>query len=181
MNKYPTTFFLPLVFALVLVGGIIIGISISNEDISNSRVYQEVNKYGHIMKLIESNYVDSVDVEQLVDESLVQMLDVLDPHTVYVPVRKTAISDATLEAGFEGVGILFSIFNDTLFVEYPIEGGPSRKAGIRTGDKVIAVDGKPFVHVSLSDAFHVLRGDRGSKVVVTVNRWGEKEAIDITI
>ena len=182
MNRSVTiNVFLPLLFALVLVGGIMIGLSITNENLTKEGTQEEINKYGHIMKLVESNYVDSIDVQQLVDESLLHMLDVLDPHTVYVPIKNAAMSDASLESGFEGVGVLFSILSDTLFVEYPIEGGPSRKAGIKTGDKVIAVDGEPFLGVSLNDAFHKLRGESGSKVVLTIKRWGYKNPFDLTI
>tara|TARA_B100000809_G_scaffold261498_1_gene310535 strand:- start:1598 stop:3208 length:1611 start_codon:yes stop_codon:yes gene_type:complete len=173
--------FLPILLALMLVCGIVIGSSITNQNISKEGTQQEINKYGHIIKLIECNYVDSVNVKNLVEQSLVHMLDVLDPHTVYIPTKNSAISNSSLEASFEGIGVLFSVLNDTLFVEYPIEGGPSRKAGIKSGDKVIGVDGKPFVGITLNDAFNKLRGESGSRVVLTVKRWQKKTPIDLTI
>lgn len=182
MNKLLTLrIFLPLLLAIALVGGIYIGLSIARENLTKGGTQQEINKYGHIVKMVESDYVDSVDIQTLIDESLVHMLDVLDPHTVYVPIKKAAMSDASLEAGFEGIGVMFSILDDTLFVEHPIEGGPSRKAGIQAGDKVVAVDGEPFVGVSLNEAFHKLRGKSGSKVSLTIQRWGDQELRNFTI
>ncbi len=180
-KKIQLSIFLPLFFSLVLVGGIFIGFSISNENLLKKGTQEEINKYGHIVKLIEANYVDSVDVGHLIDESLGQLLGVLDPHSHYVPSQNTAVSDASLEASFEGIGVLFSILNDTLFVEYPIEGGPSRKAGIKTGDKVIAVNGENFVGVSLNEAFHKIRGESGSKVQLTVKRWAIKTPVTIEV
>lgn len=173
--------FLPLLLLLFLVIGMFIGLSISNKNLTKGNTQQQINKYGHIIKLIESNYVDSVDVQQLVDESLAHMLGELDPHTSYVSIKNRAINDAALEAGFEGIGVFFSVLDDTLFVEYPIEGGPSRKAGLKSGDKVIAVDGQPFEGVVLNDAFHKLRGESGSKVILTIFRRGIAAPFDLGI
>lgn len=180
-NSVSLKVYLPLLLLLFLVVGMFIGLSITNNNLTKGTTQQEINKYGRIIKLIESNYVDSVEVENLVDESLVHMLGVLDPHTSYVPVKNQAISDAALEAGFEGIGVFFSVLDDTLFVEYPIEGGPSRKAGVKTGDKVIAVDGASFEGQLLNDAFHKLRGESGSKVILTIVREGVSAPFDIKI
>lgn len=180
-NNLTLNVFLPLLLLVSLVVGMLIGFSITHQGLTKGKTQQDINKYGHIVKLLETDYVDSVDVQELVDESLVHMLDVLDPHTTYVPIKNRAISDAALEAGFEGIGVFFSVLDDTLFVEFPMEGGPSRKAGIKSGDKVIAVNGDPFVHVSLNEAFHKLRGESGSKVVLTVLRWGETKPFVIEI
>jgi len=172
---------LPILLSLILVSGILIGLGIANSSFSKTETQEEINKYGHIVKLLEGNYVDSVDTRELVDKSITEMVKLLDPHTSYVSIKNAAISESGLEASFEGIGVLFSILNDTLFVEYPIEQGPAQIAGIKTGDKVIAIDGNPFVGVSLNDAFHKLRGESGSEVTLTIKRRTKETFVDIVI
>ena len=84
--------------------------------------------------------MDSVDTEELIDYSIKKMLEKLDPHTVYIPAKDVAAANMQLEGDFEGIGIEFSIFNDTLFVVTPLSGGPSEKAGLQAGDKIVSVD-----------------------------------------
>ncbi len=122
--------------------------------------------------LINNFYVDSVDSEILAREAIKSMLVKLDPHSVLIPAEEVKAMNEPLDGNFEGVGIEFSILKDTLIVITPIVGGPSEEVGIRSGDRIIAIDGINIASIGLknSDVFSMLRGKKGSKVELSVLR-----------
>lgn len=173
---------LPIFLALALVCGIFIGAVMSN-NARNASIMDSVRKYGQILTLIESDYVDTVNMDELVDYSITKMLEKLDPHTAYIPKKDIEMARSVLEGDFEGVGIEFNIIKDTLYVVTPISGGPSEAVGLMAGDKIVKVDDKNIAGVNLtnSDVFKLLRGPKGSKVKVSIKRRGSKDLLDFQI
>ena len=101
-------------------------------------------KYREVLQLIENNYVDSVNTDELVDYSIEKMLEKLDPHTAYMNPQDAIAARSQLEGGFDGIGVEFNIYKDTVYVVTPLAGGPSEAVGIQSGDKIIKVDDKPL-------------------------------------
>lgn len=181
--------FLPFYFSLILVAGIFIGyyFSFNNTLIENSnRLSGTTGNYKKITNLLDYillNYVDSVDNHQLTEKTVVSMLHSLDPHSDYIPAEDFQQVNEPLQGNFDGIGIEFNIINDTIRVITPISQGPSEKTGIKAGDKIIKVDNKTVAGIKITNkqVFENLRGERGTKVVVTVLRSGIKNPIDFTI
>ncbi len=149
----------------------------------NANVMESVRKYGQILTLIETEYVDTVNMDELVDFSIAKMLEKLDPHTAYIPKKDIEIARSVLEGDFEGIGIEFNIIKDTIYVVTPISGGPSEEVGLMAGDKIVKVDDKVVAgtHIGNSDVFKLLRGPKGTKVKVSVKRKGAKNLLDFII
>lgn len=179
---------LPLYFSIVLVVGIFAGyfFSFENTIISDNSMPGKSNPYRKINNLldyIEEQYVDSINKKQLVEKTVTSMLKSLDPHSDYIPAEDFKHVNESLQGNFEGIGIEFNIYGDTIRVITPIAGGPSEKLGIKAGDKIIKVDGKNVAGVKITnkEVFDKLRGEKGSVVVVTVLRSGVKKTIDFSI
>ena len=166
--------YLPTVLALGVAIGILIGVFIARYNSPIEEIQRATKKYGDILLIVENDYVDTVDVELLLESSLVSMLEKLDPHTSYIPAKDQQLSQSQLEGDFEGIGIEFNIIKDTLYVISPISGGPSEQAGIKSGDKIIKVDGEVIsgVDIETRDVFTLLRGPKGSEVTLSVMRKG---------
>ncbi len=128
-------------------------------------------------QVINNFYVDSVDANLLAKEAIVSMLKKLDPHSVFIPADEVKAMNEPLDGNFEGVGIEFTIIRDTLIVVSAVQGGPSQKAGVLIGDRIIAIDGKNIASTGLknSDVFVLLRGKKGTVVTLSVLRKGEEE------
>lgn len=173
---------LPLIIAITLVAGIFIGAKMFG-----TRTEQEVNsvvlKYREIFKYIDAYYVDSVQVDKIAETGIKKMLEDLDPHTAYIPAKEVETMNAPLEGDFDGIGIEFTIFKDTIEVVATVQGGPSEEVGIQSGDKIIAVDGKNIAGIKISNksVFEYLRGKKGTKVQVTIKRRGQENPLDFTI
>lgn len=172
--------FYPLMLAVMLALGFYLGTNYNSSSMS-SRDKQEAVKINSILNLIEENYVDEVDREELVERSIESMLAELDPHSKYIPARDLQQSQETLEGKFEGVGIRFLIHRDTLVVTKPIDGGPSKKAGIAAGDKIIAVDGEEISgkDLSIKTVHDKLKDLAGTPVVLTILRKGKQQDIKV--
>ncbi|MBO7585781.1 MAG: S41 family peptidase [Bacteroidales bacterium] len=135
----------------------------------------QLYKLNEVMNYIDKYYVDSVDVDSIYDNAINAILQGLDPHSSYsTPAQNKAMMEA-LEGSFEGIGIQFNIMNDTVMVISTISGGPSEKAGVRAGDRIVTVDGKSFVGASNEKVFKALRGKKGTHVKVGVLRPGFDE------
>jgi carboxyl-terminal processing protease len=173
---------LPIFLALAIVCGMFIGAVMNKKD-NNSDIAKNYMKYAEILNYIERDYVDTVNIDDLVDYSISKMLEKLDPHTVYIPKKDIDIARSQLKGDFEGIGIEFNIIKDTLYVVTPISGGPSETVGLMAGDKIIKVDDKNVAGIGItnSDVFKKLRGPKGSKVKVTVTRRGVKKPLEFTI
>ena len=135
----------------------------------------ELQKMSEVMSYIERFYVDTVNTDSIYGLAINAMLQGLDPHSSYSTVEENKTMMETLEGAFEGIGIQFNIMNDTLMVVSVISGGPSEKAGLMAGDRMIEVDGKSIIGIKNDQAFKKLRGKKGSKVKVGILRPGFKD------
>ncbi|QZT38612.1 S41 family peptidase [Halosquirtibacter xylanolyticus] len=139
-------------------------------------------KYARVLSFLEEYYVDSVDLEQVTTSAIKKVLSDLDPHSSYVSAEEVEKMTEMLEGSFEGIGISFNISNDTLVVMSTISGGPSEQVGIHAGDKILMVDGENIAGVGLTNSkvVEVLRGSKGTKVVLMVKR-GVQAPVDYTV
>jgi len=172
-TKYQIRF--PIVLCLGLAAGVFVGASLDSGRTS-SEVNKDVQKFREILTQIKEEYVDSVNTSQLVDNAIQEMLHNLDPHSSYIPASERAAANEDLRGNFDGIGIEFNIFDDTIVVLTPLSGGPSEALGIQSGDKIIRVDGKNVAGVGINTAgvMKALKGPRGSEVQVTILR-GQQE------
>lgn len=140
-------------------------------------------KFVRFIQYLSGNYVDTINVNKLVDDAIVDILEQLDPHSIYISKEDVQAMNEPLEGNFEGIGVEFNILNDTLMVVNPISGGPSERVGIKAGDRIVAIDGKPITNIGLKipDVHKLLRGPKGTKVNVRILRKGEDSLLDFTI
>ena len=153
---------------------------------SQSTLKSQINpndKLVNVLNLIKMAYVDSVDMDELVEDVIIKALEDLDPHSAYISKDEVKAMNEPLVGNFEGVGIQFQIFKDTILVVAAISGGPSEKVGIIAGDKIIHVDDSLIAGVGVKnkDVMKLLRGDKGSKVKVSVKRGKSDDLIDFNI
>lgn len=152
----------------------------AQEDMSPQEATQ---KFGTLMRYIGQLYVDSVDVNELTERAIVKMLEDLDPHSVYFSAEELQEADEPLNGNFEGIGVQFNIFKDTIMVVSPISGGPSEKLGIRSGDRIVEVDGENCAGIGITnrDVMKLLKGPKGTVVQVGIVREGVKELLAFDI
>lgn len=177
---------MPLIMAICVVVGILIGSFYANHFSGNklSVINSGTNKLNNLIHIIDDQYVDTVDVNGLVERAIPQILSSLDPHSTYITAKDAKTASDDLKGSFYGVGIEFVIREDTLHVQNVIAGGPSEKAGVLAGDKIIAIDGQPFVGdvCTNEEAMHRLKGENNTKVKVGILRYGSNkpQTIEIT-
>lgn len=178
MNKLKSNRFTPLFMAISVVAGIMIGYFFANHFSGNrlNIINNGSSRLNNLLHIIDDQYVDSVNIDDLVDKAIPQILAELDPHSVYISAEDVQKANASLQGSFSGVGIEFIIREDTIRVQGVIKNGPAEKSGILAGDKIVSVDDKPFVGkvVTDSEAQRRLKGPKGSKVKIGVTRFGEK-------
>jgi len=173
---------LPILIALAICLGIFIGANMTSGKTENKdSVYNSLYKFRQVITHIDNFYVDEVKSEELVETAIENMLEELDPHSVYIPYEQQKIIGAQLESNYEGIGVEFNIFKDTIVVVTPLSGGPSESLGILSGDKIIKVEDEVVAGIGIKTQGVVkrLKGEAGSKVTITILR-GQKE-IDYTI
>jgi len=187
MSKYKNSnsaIRLPLYLSIALCLGVFIGANMAgNTSVTSSDFLNGLTKFRQVLTFIENDYVDQVNTDDLVEDAIKSMLKELDPHTSYIPAKDLELIQSRLEGNYEGIGIEFNIFKDTIHVVSPLSGGPSEKLGIRAGDKIVKVDGENVASINMTNqkVVELLRGPGGSKVVVSVLREGEKELLDFEI
>ncbi len=144
---------------------------------------KDLQKLEFAYKLISTFYVDTTNNEKLVEDAIVGMLTKLDPHSVYISKEDVASMNEPLDGSFEGIGVQFNIFKDTLMVVTPISGGPSEKVGIQAGDRILMIDGENVAGIGLKnkDVFTKLKGKKGTKVELQVLRHNVKDLISFTV
>lgn len=142
-----------------------------------------MQKMNYFLRLLQSQYVEEVNLDSLVDVGITSILEKLDPHSVYLSPDELKKANEPLEGNFEGVGIQFNIFEDTINVVHVIIGGPSQKVGLQDGDKIVKVDGDTVAGVGITNegVFKRLRGSKGTEVVVSVKREGVAEILDFLV
>jgi len=141
------------------------------------------NKLNALLHVIDDQYVDTVDMSQLVESAMPQILAELDPHSTYIPAQKLEEVNSELEGSFSGVGIQFTIQEDTIHVNSVVSGGPAEKVGLMAGDRIVTVDDSLFVGKDLTNekAMRTLKGPKGSQVKLGVKRITEKELLDFVV
>jgi carboxyl-terminal processing protease len=174
---------IPLVMAACIVAGLAIGTYMSQHSLIGSGNYSSMNKVNALMSLIEAKYVDSVDQHKMVEDLLPKMLAELDPHSVYIPADEREIVNEKIDGSFSGVGIQFHIQNDTIRVETVVKGGPSAKAGLQSGDRILRINGKSFVgkRITTDLILKSLRGEKGTSVKISVRRPSTHKIITFTV
>jgi carboxyl-terminal processing protease len=152
--------------------------------LSNAQgVQSQATKFNWLLRTIDSNYADSVDVKMLTEKAIVSLLGELDPHSVYISKEESAEMNEPLQGSFFGIGISFNIFHDTLMVLQTIPGGPSEKVGLQAGDRILYVNDELIAGKGITnkEVFKYLKGEKGTLVKVKILRKGEKELLEFDI
>jgi len=171
--------------AFLLVLTLIFSVTLFGQKKSNAEeeLNQQMNKMAYALQIIHYMYVDTINDGQLVENAIVETLKKLDPHSYYISKEDLDAVNEPIIGSFEGIGVSFQIFNDTLYVIAPIPGGPSEDVGIRAGDKIVEIDGDKSYgdHMTNQFVFDHLKGPKGTKVKVKIYRDGWDELIDFEI
>jgi carboxyl-terminal processing protease len=174
---------LPIYIGIAISVGVLIGANMAGSNTNTDNLFGSVAKFRQVLTLVHNDYVDDIDTEKLVETAIVEMLSELDPHSIYLPAEDSEISKSQLQGNFEGIGVEFNIFKDTIYVVSPISGGPSESLGIMPGDKIVTVDDELVAGVAITSRGVIdrLRGERGSKVKVEIKRKGEEKLLEYVI
>ena len=185
MSNKKNNRYMPLIMALCVVVGVLIGTFYANHFSGNrlSIINTSSNKLNNLLHIVEDQYVDTVNVNDLVEKAMPQILAELDPHSVYIPAKDVQIANDDLRGSFSGVGIEFTIRQDTLHVQQVISNGPAERAGLIAGDKIVTVDGDNFTGKKLTneEAMHRLKGPKDTQVKLGIMRFGEKKIREFTV
>ncbi len=176
---------MPLLMALCIVVGILIGNFYANHFSGNrlNIINSGSNRLSNLLHIIDDQYVDKVNIDSLVDNAIPLILSELDPHSVYINAQDAQAATDDLKGSFTGIGVEFNIRQDTIHVQNVIKNGPAERAGLLAGDKIVSVDGKPFVGkmVTNQEAQRRLKGPKDTKVKVGVMRYGSKKVKEFVI
>ena len=182
MKNFKFSVYIPVLLALALGTGFVIGNRMSRNS-GNNYLTSKANKLDAIIDLIQSAYVDSISTDTLVEKTIPQMLKNLDPHTSYIPAKEMVGVEEEMRGDFGGIGVQFSIQNDTVMVVDVISGGPSSKLGIMPGDRIVTVNDTLLAGKGLKNetVLSKLRGQKGTKVTVGIKRHGISDMIAFQI
>jgi carboxyl-terminal processing protease len=187
-NRRRFIIYLPIILAVVLVLGIWLGSKLSfvNGDNSKNALFVKPahqDKLTDLINYIQQDYVDSISRDKLTDHAIEGILDSLDPHSAYIPAEDFMEVEDQLNSNFEGIGIQFRIEKDTIMVIQTIPGGPSEKAGLMAGDRIVKINDTVVAGVGATDrdAVKKLKGKRGSEVKVSIHRHGLADLVDFTL
>lgn len=174
---------LPIWLALAIGAGVLIGAQFVNTPIITKKSASSWEKLREVVVSVNNNYVDSVDVNALVDDGIVGMLEELDPHTSYIPSKEVNRVNAQLNGHYDGIGIEFDIISDSIVVVKPTPDGPSDKAGIQIGDRIVEVNGEAVTGIDMTSrgVTDRLLGARGSEVHLVIYRPVSGEKLDIDL
>ncbi|MGP1476516.1 MAG: S41 family peptidase [Phocaeicola sp.] len=185
MDKKNKSYFIPIIAAVCIVLGILIGTFYANHFSGNRLGIINVssNKLNALLRIVEDQYVDEVKMDDLVEDAMPQILGELDPHSAYIPAKDLEIVNDELSASFSGIGVQFTINNDTIHINNVIHGGPSEKVGLMAGDRIVAVNDTAFVgkEVTNTSVQKKLKGPKGSSVKIGIYRQGEKDMLNFTV
>lgn len=174
--------YLPIIVAVAVVVGFLLGVNISpgptaQTDSIISFKHRNFNILNEIITYIDQEYVDTVQKDQLIEETVQHLLQELDPHSYYIPAAELKAMSEPLEGNFEGIGVQFNIQKDTVVVVTTISGGPSEKVGLKAGDRIVKVDGELIAGNGITNqkVMKLLKGKKGTKVNLTIDRQNEKD------
>lgn len=175
---------LPLIFSLILVAGMYFGFRLRENTAGGMNFFKTDKKTSlqEIIDLVRQRYVDNVNIDSLQSVAITDMMDQLDPHSVYIPASHLQEMNEDIQGNFEGIGVEFNIFSDTVNVVHVMSGGPSDKAGLQVADKIIKVGGENIAGINLSsdDIKKKIRGQKGTPVTITILRKNESREVTIT-
>jgi len=185
MKKY----IFPTLTVLAVAIGLVIGMALSQQANAQRIVYSngswqlEVSKVDRFLQLMETAYVDSLNIDSITDEVMTEMVKKLDPHSAYIPKEDLEMVNSELAGSFSGIGVQFTIQQDTVRIVAVIAGGPSAGVGVLAGDKLISVDDSCFVGKKINNekVMKTLRGEKGTKVKIGVLRAGTPDTLYYTI
>jgi carboxyl-terminal processing protease len=167
---------------ILLLSAAVITIGITSLVLArSSNTMQSVMLFDEVIKRVRSEYVDRVDLDNLMTGAIRGMLDTLDPHSQFLSKKQYDDLMVSTHGSFGGLGIEIDIRNDWLTVIAPIEGTPAHRAGIRGGDRIVKIEGKSTRGISMTEAVQKLRGQKGTDVTITIQREGEPELLDYSI
>ena len=188
--KNAKKYIFPTVAVVCLLAGFLIGNAVSNKVnaqrfvFQNGQFYQQPqSKIDQLMQLMQTAYVDELDIDSLTDEVMQDIVQKLDPHSAYIPKKDLEMVNSELSSSFSGIGVQFTIQSDTINIVAVVAGGPSEGIGVLAGDKIITVDDSLFVGKKINNerVMHTLRGEKGTKVKIGVKRSGEPDLLYFTI
>ena len=168
------------ILILVLFAGVFIGIKVKDYFDEKTTDLQEY-KFDEVLNYTTKYYFEDIYPHKLVEYAIEGMFDKLDPHTTYISTEDEKLSEESFRGEFEGIGVEFQIINDTITVVSPISGGPSFKIGILAGDKITKIEGKSCIGFTNKDVVKALRGEKGSKVKITIYRPISKKEYEFEI
>ena len=175
----------PIIIAVSVIAGIIIGTFFANRFAGNrlNIINTSSNKLNDLLHIIDDQYVDTINIANIVEQSMPKILEELDPHSTYIKAKDAQAANEDLKGSFSGIGVQFVIREDTVRVTGIIKGGPSEKVGLLAGDKIVAVDDEPYVGkiVTNEETMRRLKGEKGTEVKISVQRYGHKEPLSFTI
>ena len=188
MKKY----LFPTLTIVCLIIGFLIGNAVSNQanaqraNIQSNKLFgntTSLNKIDLLLGIIESSYVDAINMDSIREEVAKEIIKSLDPHSAYIPKEDLEMVNSELSASFSGIGIQFSIQNDTVQVVSVISGGPSEGIGILAGDKIVTVNDTAFTGKTISNerVMHALRGPKNTLVTLGIVRNSQSEELKFTI
>ena len=180
---------IPIIIAISIIVGIFIGTFYANryskqdERTGMGFVKTTSNKLNGLLHIIDNQYVDTVNINELIEDAMPQILGELDPHSAYIPAKDLQTVNDELSGSFSGIGIQFTIQQDTIHISDVISGGQSEKVGLLPGDRIVEIDDSAFVGkiVTNNESMKRLKGPKGSEVKIGVWRQGEKEILHFTI
>jgi carboxyl-terminal processing protease len=184
MNNKKLQVWLPLIFSIVMIAGMFFGFNLHKQT-GTTKGFFAVNKQTSLeeaLQLIKSRYVDSVHIDTLEEGAIQQMMSGLDPHSVYIPASSLKEVNEDIQGNFEGIGVEFNIFDDTVNVLYVLPDGPSDKAGLQVADRILKVNNQPIYGptVNSDKVKDMVRGPVNSKVELTVLRNNHPLTVTVT-
>ena len=173
----------PLLLAISMVIGIALGTFTATRfgESKLNIISTGSNKINYLLQLIDYNYVDTVDVDSLVEAALPKIISELDPHSVYIPVKDVEASNEDLKGSFSGIGISFRMEQDSVTVMSVIHGGPAEKVGLLAGDRIISANGKNLCKMQSTEVMKHLKGEKGTEVKLEVIRRKDKDPLTFTV
>ncbi|MBQ9076750.1 MAG: S41 family peptidase [Muribaculaceae bacterium] len=180
MKKFDkTTTWVPLIIAVTFIGGLWVGKDLLN----NANTRESEKKLSTILGLIDSEYVEEVDIDSIVEETIPQLLEKLDPHSTYIPESDLRAVNDELDGSFSGIGISFMLNNDSITVIEVLSGGPSEKVGLLAGDRIVTINDSVVASQGISneDVMTMLRGEKGTKVKLGIKRSSAKKLLTYEI
>lgn len=183
INNHKSIVRLPVLLTIAIAAGILIGANIKGDSSNENDIFKSLYKFRQVLTYINNDYVDNVNTDKIVEKAIDNMLEDLDPHTVYISGEELKLTKPQLQGNYSGIGIEFNIFKDTIYVVAPLSGGPSEAVGLQAGDKIVEVDAETVAGIGINNkgVFDRLRGPKGTDVIVSIKRDGVAELLEYTI